>query len=329
MRPKFFYILFTLSLCLNASCAEVDDWETIPRQLDNADTTICNTDVDTLICSFKKYMTLQPKGKYSAQGSACYGDYFIQGYAYNEYVTVYNLREKVCLGTIQVPAPAPSSRTHCNTLNFGGQKYHPDDYFPLLYVSSGYSTNGVSFIYVYRLTKELQDGIEHFSLLLVQTISLRGYDSWTEGIVDAVGNKLWIKSKEGERLKYSCYNMPDVFDKDADIICGNNFRGFLVDKIPANSRNQGHLFSHDRILLVTGVPQSDEAVAFITINIQTENFEHIIDLAEVGLTNPNNPKDGYYEPEGVIYYNDQLMICYRKAIYAFSIERKKKSEQTE
>ena len=55
-------------------------------------------------------------------------------------------------------------------------------------------------------------------------------------------------------------------------------------------------------------------------------MDYIIYLAEVGLVNPENPRDNTFEPEGVIIYNDQLMICYRKAIYTFYIEKRKKSD---
>ena len=322
---KVLLLIMFFSLFIFTSCAKTEDMEKDKISYPIAETND-NTIRDTIICTFEKYMSLQPVGKYSAQGSACYGKYFIQGYNFNGYVTIYDLEEKKCLETIEVPAPAPSSRTHSNTLNFGGQRYLPDDYFPLLYVSSGYTIDDISFIYVYRLSKELIGGEEKFSLSLVQTISLYDFGTWTEGIIDAINSNLWIKCKSGNRLKYICYNLPDISEGNVDIYSENGLRNFLVDKKPAGSRSQGHLFWNDRILLTSGVPQSGEAIAFISINTLTGDIEYIIDLAEVGLVNPQNPKDGTFEPEGVIVYNGQLMICYRKAIYTFTIERIKKDD---
>ena len=46
------------------------------------------------VCITQKYMVLKPQGKKSAQGSACYGDYFVQGYNNNGYISFYNLEEK-------------------------------------------------------------------------------------------------------------------------------------------------------------------------------------------------------------------------------------------
>ena len=68
------------------------------------------------------------------------------------------------------------------------------------------------------------------------------------------------------------------------------------------------------------MPSSGESIAFISINTQTEKIEYVIDLAVVGLVNSQNPRDNTFEPEGVVIYNDQLMICYRKAIYTFKID---------
>ena len=85
-------------------------------------------------------------------------------------------------------------RCHVNTMNFGRQRFHKNDFFPLLYVSSGYSKQKVSFVYVYRIIRTLIDDKERFSACLVQTISLRGFNSWTEGIIDGNNDAIWIKS---------------------------------------------------------------------------------------------------------------------------------------
>lgn len=112
---------------------------------------------------FQKYMSLTPVAGGQAQGSACYGDYFFQGYNYNSQISIYNLKEKRYITTIPITEPVPSSRCHVNTINFGSQKYSQDDFFPILYVCSGYPTNGTSFIYGYRIIKTSEEGREAFS----------------------------------------------------------------------------------------------------------------------------------------------------------------------
>lgn len=324
---RYTWLLFAIFITISTSCADVEDWEErkiiCPPRIEESETIDSEAEYDTIVCSFEKYMELQPAVP-NAQGSACHGNYFVQGYNYNSCVTIYNLKEKSCLGTIDIPAPAPSAKTHSNTLNFGNQRYDSNDYFPLLYVSSGYPTNGVSHIYVYRLTKKILNETEMFSISLVQTISLYDFGSWTEGIVDMASNNLWIKYQPDNSYGYACYKLPSVFDGDIDIYYKDYIKGFRLDRTPIGSRNQGHLYRNGKILLVTGVPSTKEIISFISIDTEKENRDLIIDLAEVGLVNPSNPCDNTFEPEGVIIYNGQLMICYRTAIYSFTIEKKKK-----
>lgn len=338
---KIVCLLFVFLLCIGTSCAKEDVIEElilIPRIVEDSDsiradsvgsdsvgidTVNIGSDSDTIICTSEKFMSLKPVGKHGAQGSACYEEYFIQGYNYNDCLTIYNLKEKKCLGTIDIPAPIPSSKTHSNTLNFGCQRYDNNDFFPLLYVSSGYPSSGASHIYVYRLMKEEQDGNELFSVSLVQTISIL-FGNWTEGILDTSSDHLWIKTEPTDYYNYVCFKTPSVHDGDVDIYYEDNMKSFLLDRSPIGSRNQGHLYKDGKILLVTGIPSAGDDIALISIDTEKGEREYIIDLAEVGLINPNNPKDNTFEPEGVIIYNGQLMICYRKAIYTFNIERKKK-----
>jgi len=121
-----FMLLFSIS-----ACGEIED----------------DTFHSSFICTYEKYMDLEPDGNRSAQATACYGDYLVQGYNYNGYITVYDLKGKKKLSKIIIPAPTPSSRTHVNTMNFGNQRFHEDDYFPLLYISSGYPTDGLYYLF--------------------------------------------------------------------------------------------------------------------------------------------------------------------------------------
>ncbi len=329
---KVICLLFVSLLCIVTSCTKedlIEEQMLIPRMVeesDSVDTDSVNkgSDSDTIVCSYEKFMSLKPVGKHGAQGSACYEDYFIQGYNFNDCITIYNLKEKKCLGTIDIPAPIPSSKIHVNTVNFGNQRYSTEDHFPLLYVSSGYPIDGISFIYVYRIVKKIVDKKEVFSISLVQTISLYDFGNWTEGIADVQTNSLWIKYSKDGLIGFAYYKVPRIEEGDAIIFYEDSIKDFRLDKIPVGSRSQGHLFKDGKILLVAGVPSAGEDIAFISIDTEKEKREFIINLADVGLVNPNNPKDNTFEPEGVIIYNEQLMICYRKAIYSFNIERKKK-----
>lgn len=306
-RKQGSYLLFVLLLSVTMSCSSEDDLYSYT--FDNG----------SYNCSYEKYMSLQPARV--SQGSACYEDYFIQGYHSNDCITIYNIKEKKCLSTIKITNPTPSKYTHVNTMNFGNQRYDSNDYFPLLYISSGYKTGGASHIYVYRLQKEKKGKTETFTISLVQTISLH-FDNWTEGIIDPESDIMWIKYERDNQYGYAQFKVPDVADGDVDKYYEECFDDFKLDRTPIGSRNQGHIYKDGKILLVTGVPSTYEVIAFISIDTVTKKRDIIINLADIGLVNPQNPRDNAFEPEGIIIYNGQLMICYQNAIYTFKIEKK-------
>lgn len=179
------------------SCSHDNDFlEDYMQEIDPEDT-IWQRGVinDTLICSYEKYMSI-PVTYGIGQGAACYDKYLIQGYSNNAALGIYDLEKKISLGKIDITDPVPNSSIHANTVNFGNQHYDKNDFFPLLYVSSGYTSgkNKNSFIYVYRILRDTDsDGTEVFSASLVQTITLKGFETWTEGILDNEHNLIWVK----------------------------------------------------------------------------------------------------------------------------------------
>lgn len=284
------------------------------------DTVINNNTVisqDTILLSYEKYMDLRPSYG-TVQGAACYGKYLFQGYSNNAALGVYDLEKKTVLCKLEIPGPKPSSNTHANTVNFGYERLSPDDYFPLLYISSGYTKNingsPCSFIYVYRISKyPNSEGSEGFHIEFVQTITLMGFGSWTEGIPDNDHNLLWIKyepnSTNGE-YRYASFAMPKLENGDVTIIKDNALTDFSLGTQPFISSNQGHLYYDNKILLVSGGSSTTQKKAFIVINTITQTRELVIDLGEIGLN---------FEPENLFFYNNHMMIGYSYAIYKFNL----------
>ena len=281
------------------------------------DTIISNTSQkDTFLCSYEKYMGITPKYG-TGQGAACYGKYFIQGYGNNTAVGIYDLENKYVLCKLDILTPTPSNKIHANTVCFGNQRLSPDDYFPLLYICSGYTqkVNGLvcSFIYVYRICKfNNSDGSEGFNIEQVQTITLQGFGSWTEGIPDNDHNQLWIKYQNNKDFHYASYKMPLLSEGDITIKKEEAVTDFSIGVQPFTSSNQGHLYHNNKILLVSGTSPDKEKLAYIEINTITQTRELVIDLADLGLTD---------EPENVFYFKDQLMIGYRGSIYKFNVRK--------
>lgn len=266
---------------------------------------------DTIKLSYEMFMRLTPTVN-SSQGSACYGKYFLQCYSGNNFIEVFDLEEKkyVC----KITNPHPGNKTHANTAFFGNQRISPDDFFPLLYICSGYTTNKNSFIHAYRIIKyENADGTDGWNAEYVYTITLKGFGSWTEGVIDQTNNILWVKDEpngtEGE-YHYTSFQMPEYEDGNVTINKENAIALFALEKQPFTSSNQGHLFHDNKILLVSGTSYTEQKLAFIVINTLTQTRELVIDLAEIGLIG---------EPESVFYYKDQLMIGYRGAVFKFNL----------
>lgn len=272
---------------------------------------------DTIKVSYERYMGIIP-AVVTSQGAASYGKYLFQGYSTNNLLKVFDLEKKISLCTIDLPASTASGNTHANTINFGSERISPDDYFPLLYVSSGYTKNvngsKCSSIYIYRIRKcNNSDDNESFHIEFVQTITLKGFGSWTEGIIDNDHNTLWIKYEpngtNGE-YRYASFPMPKIEDGDITIVKENAITDFSLGVQPFTSSNQGHIYFNNKIILVSGTSPSTQKLALIVINTITQKRELLVDLAEIGLRS---------EPENVFFYNGQLMIGYKGAVYKFNI----------
>lgn len=279
--------------------------------LKNEDSTTANKK-DTIIVSYESYMNLVPSISY-AQGAACYDKYLFQGYGSNPALEVYDLEKKEKMCKINISDPKPDPKIHANSVCFGNQKYAPEDFFPLLYISSGYTTtiNGYqcSYIYVFRIRK---DDSDNFNITHVQTITLKGFVSWTEGIPDNENNKLWIKYQPNGTYAYVSFKMPKLENGDIILTKEDVIDEFSLGAQPFKSSNQGHIFYKDKILLVSGTAPPGEKIAFIMINTLTCKRELVIDLNEIGL---------YGEPESVFFYKNQFMIGYRNRILKFNLRK--------
>ena len=321
------YILNTISSVLFLSCSQADNlYNEYMIEIERTDTVSSLNDStnngqiikDTLFLSYEKYMSLSPTIS-SAQGAACYDNYFVQCYAGNSAIEIYDLEKKTYLCKIKNPHPG-IKKTHANTVCFGDQRFAPDDFFPLLYINSGYTStlSGIrySYVYVYRLVKSSDfSGSETFDLEYLNTITFKGFNTWTEGILDNENHRLWVKYEPSGNYNYACFEMPKFEDGNVTINYENAIIDFSLGAQPFKSSNQGHLYHDNNILLVSGISPRTEKLAFIVINTLTHARDITIDLSEIGLN---------AEPENVFFYKDQLMIGYRGSIYKFNLYPKNK-----
>lgn len=326
MAKSVKYILTSIALVLFLSCSQADSlYKEYVIEFERTDTTCSindstnndstnnvQTEKDIYFLSYEKYMSLVPSISY-AQGAACYDKYLVQCYAGNSAIEIYDLEKKAYL--CKINNPFPGNNTHANTVCFGYQRFAPDDFFPLLYINSGYTSlidgNKCSFVYIYRLVKTSStSGSETFYLEYLNTITFKGFNTWTEGIIDNDHHQLWVKYEPSGNYNYALFEMPKYKDRDVTINCNDAIIDFSLGKQPFTSSNQGHLYYNDNILLVSGKSPKTQKLVFMVINTITHTRDIIIDLTEIGLN---------AEPENVFFYNDQLMIGYRGSIYKFNL----------
>lgn len=235
----------------------------------------------------------------NAQGGDCWGDFFFQFTANNTEVRVYDLSLKTLVQTIKITSSLKGfvSNCHCNTVCFGTEYYDVEDIFPLIYVSTGYASEGYTGALVYRITQH--NGI--FFITLVQTIKF------------PVDNTSWTEFVPGEEFAYICYTteraifkvpMPRL--KDGDIIIKREDAIEIYQFPPqpdwmSNSRNQDRLFFQGKILYISGVPQSGEASVIVVLNLNTLERERIVNFKEIGLTS---------ESESIFIWQGDICVAF-------------------
>lgn len=243
-----------------------------------------------------RYMTLSPSA-YTVQGGAVFGDYYMVGFSNHAYLDVYNLSTKTKLAGITLEAPSISN-AHANTIFFSNQ-YHTDgDEFPILYMCSGYNSDGYSKVYGYRVVNNNGS----WSATIVHTITINSEGKWTEMVVDNVRQKAWIKKEMSGMKLWYCVDMPQYTNGDATIDLSVLEPNFIAPSY--ESSGQCHLFFNDRIFFISGIP-ADNVSKLYVLNTLTGKYESIVDLI---------PVFGTDEPENIIIYNGYLHVGYRQSL---------------
>lgn len=251
----------------------------------------------------------------SFQGGACFGDYLFMFTENNTTCWIYNLSTNTLLQTYTIPSAERGfvSNCHCNTVNFGTEKYDANDPFPLIYVSTGYASGGYTGALVYRVVATTENNATTYSLTLVQTLKMPG-EGWTEFVVGEDG------------CCYLCYTTPRTIYKmkmpklsDGDITFDleqaiTTYQFTLQPSWYNGSRNQNRMYHNGKIYMVSGVPASSETSLFIVLDLATETREVEIDLVNtLGLTS---------ESETCFIWQGHICVAFRNNanVYALYFE---------
>jgi len=249
----------------------------------------------------------------NCQGGACYGDYLFMFNTNNTTCWIYNLRTSQLLQTYTIPAEERGfvSNSHCNTVNFGTEKYDADDPFPLVYVSTGYASGGDTGALVYRIVATTVDDVTTYSLSLVQTLKLPG-TGWTEFIVGEDGNCFLCYT--GTRTIYRMV-MPKLSDGDLTFDLSDALEVYQFTPQPASwngSRNQNRMYYDGKIYFVSGVPSTEKRL-FVVLDLATRTREVAIDFTTLGLNG---------EPETCFVWDGKMCVVFlnNSSVYALYFE---------
>ena len=277
------------------ACQEKMEWD-VEVKVDVADGKTEATEYDDSI----EYEEIINFGETRAsQGGDSWGDYFFQFTANNTLVRVYDLSTRTLVQTIKITTSLRGfvSNCHCNSVNFGTEYYDVEDVFPLIYVSTGYASGGYTGALVYRITQH--NGT--FFITLVQTIKFPvDKSSWTEFI-------------PGGEFAYLCYTtervifkvpMPKLKDGDIIISRDDAIDTYQFSPQPdwmSTSRNQDRLLYQEKIYVISGVPQTNEASVLFILNMEKLERERIIDFKRINLTS---------EPESIFLWQGNICVAF-------------------
>ena len=251
------------------------------------------------------------------QSSACYGDYLVMVPRMVSSMSLYNLKSKELLCTLEMQ-PWTERRGgrdvfHANNSSFGLQKFNESDPFPLLYVSHRENNDRRGVLQVYRVLplKSKNDSLDYDSLnvSLVQTIYYpRMTDEnalgspWT--VIDQENNCMYTYSRNNRKTaankgkcRISKFNIPSVGERSEVYLSDED----ILDSYEVDFkalRSQGACIHNGKMYIAQG------------ISPKTYLWLRVIDLNEKKLVNTIDLKEAGFptEPEGCFIFENHIML---------------------
>ena len=252
--------------------------------------------------AYYKYMSIDTSvfGEQSIQGSCVYGNTLFVACNTMSKIVMYDLVLKNKIGEI-VFSPVPTY--HCNTINFGKQKYSESDAYPLLYVS-------MENIAEHKLiVLHITDSDGTYNAEVVQTIT---YPNPTESLqyypnatVDNENQCIYVigyikdsyLEDNSNALRIRKWKLPSLSDGNVTLEIANSLKTF---EIPALNCTQGSLVYNGNILQCYGAQWAGDGSIYLgMISPGEQNMVTKIKMSDIGYTT---------EPESVFIWNGELYI---------------------
>lgn len=205
----------------------------------------------------------------TSQDIDIYDDYLFVAFSGEEKIRVYSISSKKLLAVLE------AETSHGSSIQFSGERYVDDDFFPLLYVGGCISNT----INVIRIVFDN----ECWSAHCVRTIFIPfDYGFFASPSIDVSNSILYIYSNKANTIQNNKYAIVSKWNlKDLKISENGRYLPSFVDKfeIPIEDIYQGHKYLNGCIFLTVSSAKSPYNPKIICIDIESKAITRSIDLS--------------------------------------------------
>ena len=254
------------------------------------------------LIAYKKYMEIDPsifQGQ-SIQGCAEYGNVLFVACNTMSVIAIYDLINKKILGKILLEAV---STYHCNSMNFGTERYSEDDLFPMLYISmENIAEHKAVALRITQYGDEYNAEIKQIITYPVPSSSEQYYPNCS---LDNRNGYLFVKgyiknnylAGNGNAIRVRKFKLPKITDGDVSLTIDDALQTFDVHALNCT---QGEIVNNGKLIGCYGADWAgDKSIHIAMIDPDLEKMVTDIVISDMGYRQ---------EPESIFIWNNQLYI---------------------
>ena len=253
---------------------------------------------------------------YLHQSAAVYGDYAFFVREGRSAIRLFDMVRKTKLYTLALKGESQVIY-HCNQSSFGVDKYAPEDYFPLLYISQRPRSEQGCFTEVFRIiplfnadsTAMLAFRAELVQEIFFPPMSKENSMGNVNCAIDAKTGWMYTYSRNNyavdgnyRQCKISRFAIPDIHQRQVLLEDSDIESSFMIDVSAVNM--QGGCIVDGRLYIGQGYPAA-QYVYLNVVDLREERLVKRYDLLANGVD---------WEPEGCFFYDGSVMLSHKDAI---------------
>lgn len=253
---------------------------------------------------------------YLHQSAAVYGDYAFFVRIGRTAIRLFDMTRKTRIYTLSM-GDRNHTVYHCNQSTFGVDKYAPEDYFPLLYISQRSRSEQRCFTEVFRIiplfsadsTALLAFRTELIQEIFFPPMSKENSMGNVNCAIDAKTGWMYTYSRNNyavdgnyRQCKISRFAIPDIHQRQVLLEDSDIESSFMIDVSAVNM--QGGCIVDGRLYIGQGYPAA-QYVYLNVVDLREERLVKRYDLLANGVD---------WEPEGCFFYDGSVMLSHKDAI---------------